>query len=179
MSDRSKSPNGTLTAAWDEHTAEEFVHKDVDATMRTMTAHPHVINLPVATGGRGWSGGRDFYAQYFIGRTPQNTRLDLISRTARSSGGRDAAFHSRYRDAVDAAGHRPDRPAGGDCTRRRHRVPRRQGRERAHLLGPAIGPGTDRTASTVRPPRAGASQAKAFTDPTASLNTLLISTGRQ
>ena len=32
MSDRSKSPNGTLTAAWDEHTAEEFVHKDVDAT---------------------------------------------------------------------------------------------------------------------------------------------------
>lgn len=32
---------------------QDFVHKDVDATMRTMIEAPHVINVPVATGGSG------------------------------------------------------------------------------------------------------------------------------
>lgn len=87
MSDRKKFAEPalaepTLTESWDEHTAQEFVHKDVDATMRTMTADPHVICVPIATGGRGRSDVRNFYAQHFIGRTPQDTRLELLSRTA-------------------------------------------------------------------------------------------------
>src|SRR5262245_25913825 len=52
MTDRSKSTKPTMIECWNEHMAQEFVHKDVDATMRTMTVDPHVISVPVATGGR-------------------------------------------------------------------------------------------------------------------------------
>jgi carboxymethylenebutenolidase len=59
----------------------EFVTKDIDATMETMISEPEVIHVPVATGGRGWSDVRDFYATAFIRHCPQDTRLNLISRT--------------------------------------------------------------------------------------------------
>jgi carboxymethylenebutenolidase len=81
VSDRRKSRRPALTEVWAEHTTQEFTHKDVDATMRTMTADPHVINVPVGTGGRGWGGVRDFYAGQFIGRVPRDVQLQLISRT--------------------------------------------------------------------------------------------------
>ena len=61
--------------------AHEFVHKDVDATMRTMVDDPHVINVPVGLGGRGRDAVRSFYAQRFIGRVPADMRVDLLSRT--------------------------------------------------------------------------------------------------
>src|SRR5262245_43755413 len=81
MSDRKSVTKSTLSEVWEEHTAQEFTHKDVDATMRTMIRNPHVINVPVATGGRGWQGVHDFYVERFIGRVPQDVRLQLISRT--------------------------------------------------------------------------------------------------
>jgi carboxymethylenebutenolidase len=43
----------TIIETWGEHLAQEFVHKNVDATMRTMSDEPQVICVPVATGGRG------------------------------------------------------------------------------------------------------------------------------
>jgi hypothetical protein len=45
MTDRSNSTKPTMIECWDERTAQEFGHKDVDATMRTMTADPHVISV--------------------------------------------------------------------------------------------------------------------------------------
>jgi carboxymethylenebutenolidase len=81
MSDRRNLAKRNLMQLWAEHMAHEFVHKDVDATMRTMAAHPHVINVPVATGGRGSNGVRDFYARHFIGRIPQDVEIKLLSRT--------------------------------------------------------------------------------------------------
>ena len=42
-----------LGAVFDEHVACEFVEKDVDATMRTMTAEPSVWHVPVLTGAAG------------------------------------------------------------------------------------------------------------------------------
>jgi carboxymethylenebutenolidase len=82
MIDRELLANPSQIDQWEDHTAHEFVHMDVDATMRTMSAHPHVIHVPVATGGRGWKNVRDFYARYFIGRNPQDLRLEVLSRTA-------------------------------------------------------------------------------------------------
>jgi hypothetical protein len=38
---------------WQAHTDGEFVHKDVAATMRTMTADPHVVHVSTALGARG------------------------------------------------------------------------------------------------------------------------------
>src|SRR5260221_11910775 len=81
MSNRSKLAEPALTELWEEHTAQEFVHKNVDATMRTMTAAPHVIAVPLAMGGRGWRDVRDYYARHFIGRTPQDLRLEPLSPT--------------------------------------------------------------------------------------------------
>jgi carboxymethylenebutenolidase len=81
MTDQTKLIKPDLSEVWVEHTTQEFVHKDVDATMRTMVAEPHVINVPVATGGRGWRGVREFYAEHFIGRLPQDVQLELLSRT--------------------------------------------------------------------------------------------------
>jgi carboxymethylenebutenolidase len=49
--------------------------------MRTMTADPHVVHVPVATGGRGATNVRAFYATHFIGRMPPDVQLTLLSRT--------------------------------------------------------------------------------------------------
>jgi carboxymethylenebutenolidase len=80
MPDRNPTKPG-LVEVWEEHTAQEFLHKDVDATMRTMTADPHVICVSLAMGGRGWNAVRDYYIRHFVGRTAQDTRLELVSRT--------------------------------------------------------------------------------------------------
>jgi carboxymethylenebutenolidase len=71
----------TLAEVWVEHTAQEFIHRDVEATLRTMTDTPQVIAVALATGGRGREAVRDYYARHFIGRTPQDTRIELLSRT--------------------------------------------------------------------------------------------------
>jgi len=68
-------------AMWKAHTDGEFVDQDVDATMDTMTADPFVVHVPTAMGGRGRNGVRWFYAEYFVGRNPDDFALDLVSRT--------------------------------------------------------------------------------------------------
>jgi carboxymethylenebutenolidase len=70
-----------LGAIFDEHVACEFVEKDVDATMRTMTAEPYVWHVPVLTGAVGGQGVRQFYSSQFIGHTPADAALHPISRT--------------------------------------------------------------------------------------------------
>ena len=82
MSDRNTALKQSLATVWEEHTMQEFLHKDVDATMRTMTEDPHVISVPISAGGRGRSNVRDFYARYFIGHNPKDMQLQLVSRTA-------------------------------------------------------------------------------------------------
>jgi carboxymethylenebutenolidase len=70
-----------LGALFDEHVANEFVHKDVDATMRTMVDEPYVWHVPILTGAAGGTGVRRFYSTQFIGQTPADTALQPISRT--------------------------------------------------------------------------------------------------
>lgn len=77
---RWKTP--TLIEMWQEHMTQEFVLQDVDATMRTMTPDAVVLSVPLAMGGRGAGEVRQFYARHFIGRTPRDLRVDLVSRTA-------------------------------------------------------------------------------------------------
>src|SRR3546814_16258921 len=71
-----------LARVWEEHTAQEFVRKDVDAAMRAMTADAHVVHVPVATGARGRTAVGCFYAERFVGRIPEDARLGFLSRTA-------------------------------------------------------------------------------------------------
>lgn len=70
-----------LGAIFDEHVASEFVAKDVDATMRTMTAEPYVWHVPALTGAAGAEAVRAFYCSQFIGHTPADAVLHPISRT--------------------------------------------------------------------------------------------------
>jgi carboxymethylenebutenolidase len=70
-----------LGAIFDEHVANEFVAKDVDATMRTMTAEPYVWHVPTLAGASGGQAVRDFYGSCFIGHNPADASLQPISRT--------------------------------------------------------------------------------------------------
>jgi carboxymethylenebutenolidase len=70
-----------LAAMFDEHVADEFVARDVDATMATMTESPYLDHVPVMTGGVGRAEVRRFYAEHFIGRWPQDTSITPVART--------------------------------------------------------------------------------------------------
>ncbi len=70
-----------LGAVFDEHVANEFVAKDVDATMRNMTDEPYVWHVPPLTGGHGGEAVRRFYSSQFIGHTPADANLHPIART--------------------------------------------------------------------------------------------------
>lgn len=74
-----------LCAVFDAHVAAEFVTRDVDATMATMTASPYLNHVPVQTGGYGRDSVRDFYARYFVGHWPADTTIEPISRTVGQS----------------------------------------------------------------------------------------------
>ena len=55
---------------------------DLETTMATMTDNPHLINVPVLTGGVGKNGVRDFYANHLVGKFfPPDVEMIVISRT--------------------------------------------------------------------------------------------------
>lgn len=70
-----------LGAIFDDHVADEFVAKDVTATMATMTAEPFVNHVPTMMGGVGGRAVADFYDKYFIGHWPDDTEIIPVSRT--------------------------------------------------------------------------------------------------
>lgn len=81
VNDSSASPSPDLGAIFDEHVAHEFIDHDVEATMKTMTAHPYVFNVATMTGGFGRAGVQNFYQKYFVGKMPADTQVSRISRT--------------------------------------------------------------------------------------------------
>ncbi|MBO0864910.1 MAG: ester cyclase [Mycobacterium sp.] len=70
-----------LSAIFDEHVADEFVAKDVVATMATMVAEPNVNHVPTMMGGVGGEELTDFYTDYFIGHWPDDTTITPVCRT--------------------------------------------------------------------------------------------------
>jgi carboxymethylenebutenolidase len=74
-----------LSAIFDEHVADEFEAKDVDATMRTMVAEPYVTHVPTLAGGVGAEEVRRFYDTHFIGTWPDDVSITEISRTVGES----------------------------------------------------------------------------------------------
>jgi carboxymethylenebutenolidase len=81
MSDPSSNEGVDLGAIFDEHVRLEFEEKDVEATMKTMTANPYVWNVSTAVGGIGHEGVRRFYSEKFVGKMPEDTEVIPISRT--------------------------------------------------------------------------------------------------
>jgi carboxymethylenebutenolidase len=70
---------------FDAHTAAEFKTRDIEATMATMSAAPHVTHVPTMTGGAGREAVRRFYQTWFIGRWPKDAVVTPISRTVGES----------------------------------------------------------------------------------------------
>ncbi|HUJ38752.1 MAG TPA: nuclear transport factor 2 family protein [Hyphomicrobium sp.] len=73
-----------LAAVFDAHVAAEFTTRDLDATMATMTATPHLTHVPVMTGGQGREEVASFYGSYFICHWPADLTITPVSRTVGS-----------------------------------------------------------------------------------------------
>jgi carboxymethylenebutenolidase len=69
-----------LERLWDDHLAGEFVTKDVEATLATMTDDAHVDHIPVHTGGKGKDALRAFYRDVFIPSWPDDLQQTSINR---------------------------------------------------------------------------------------------------
>jgi carboxymethylenebutenolidase len=70
-----------MLAAWQQHTYAEFVLKDADAALATMTENPHVLLIPAGTGGSGRAAVREFYANHFLPNIPPDFELISLSQT--------------------------------------------------------------------------------------------------
>ena len=69
----------TMLAAWQQHTYAEFVLKDADAALATMTEDPYVLLISYGTGGTGRTGVREFYADRFLPNIPPDFELTSLS----------------------------------------------------------------------------------------------------
>ncbi|EFQ25007.1 carboxymethylenebutenolidase [Colletotrichum graminicola] len=74
-------PYFDLEAVWEEHTLFEFGERSVDKTMATMVEQPYVNHIPTLTGGVGRGRLTKFYRDHFIFNNPDDTELELVSRT--------------------------------------------------------------------------------------------------
>jgi len=74
-------PQHDLIKLWEEHTADEFVTRNAEATLDTMVDDAYVNHIPVMTGGHGKAALRRFYSNDFIPVMPPDTKLTPISRT--------------------------------------------------------------------------------------------------
>jgi|SRR5271163_3774070 len=71
----------SMLATWQQHTYAEFVLKDADAALATMTENPYVLAIPSGTGGTGRIGVREFYADHFLPKIPPDFELTSLSQT--------------------------------------------------------------------------------------------------
>jgi carboxymethylenebutenolidase len=71
----------TMLATWQQHTHAEFVLKDADAALATMTENPYVLAVPSGMGGMGRIGVREFYARQFLPNIPPDFDLNSLSQT--------------------------------------------------------------------------------------------------
>ncbi|KAF2763715.1 carboxymethylenebutenolidase [Teratosphaeria nubilosa] len=74
-------PYFDLEAIWEEHTRFEFGERAVEKTMGTMVQEPYVNHIPTMTGGVGRERLTNFYRYHFIFNNPDDTALELVSRT--------------------------------------------------------------------------------------------------
>jgi carboxymethylenebutenolidase len=69
----------TMLATWQQHTYAEFVLKNPDAALATMTENPYVLLIPSGTGGVGRAGVHDFYAKQMLPNLPPDIEFIALS----------------------------------------------------------------------------------------------------
>jgi len=71
----------TLLAAWQRHTHAEFVLRDADAALATMTEHPYLLMIATGTACVGKAAVREYYADHFLPAIPSDLELQSLSQT--------------------------------------------------------------------------------------------------
>ena len=71
----------TLLAAWQRHTYAEFVLKDADAALATMTENPYLLMIATGTACVGRAAVREYYADHFLPAIPPDLELESLSQT--------------------------------------------------------------------------------------------------
>jgi carboxymethylenebutenolidase len=71
----------TMLAAWQQHTQAEFVLKDADAALATMTENPYVFLISSGTGRVGRAAVHEFYSNHFLPKIPADLELTSLSQT--------------------------------------------------------------------------------------------------
>jgi carboxymethylenebutenolidase len=75
-----------MLSIWQRHTYAEFVLKDAEAALATMTANPYVLCIPSGTGGVGRADVRNFYTRHFLPQIPEDFELTPVSQTFGNNG---------------------------------------------------------------------------------------------
>ena len=71
----------TMLATWNQHTYAEFVLKDADAALATMTEDPYVFMISSGTARVGRAAVREFYAHHFLPQIPPDLEITSLSQT--------------------------------------------------------------------------------------------------
>jgi len=70
-----------MLATWQQHTYAEFVLKDADAALATMTENPYVLMISSGMGRVGRTAVRAFYANKFLPNIPPDLEIISLSQT--------------------------------------------------------------------------------------------------
>jgi len=70
-----------MLAAWQQHTYAEFVLKDADAALATMTENPYVFMISSGTVRVGRAAVHEFYANHFLPKIPPDLEITSLSQT--------------------------------------------------------------------------------------------------
>ena len=74
----------TLLAAWQRHTHAEFVLRDADAALATMTENPYLLMIATGIACVGRTAVREYYADHFLPAIPSDLELQSLSQTVGS-----------------------------------------------------------------------------------------------
>ena len=70
-----------MLAIWQQHTYAEFVLKDADAALATMTENPYLLMIATGTACTGRAAVREYYADHFMPAIPPDLELTSLSQT--------------------------------------------------------------------------------------------------
>ena len=74
-------PQQIMLATWQQHTHAEFVLKDADAALATMTENPYVFLISSGTARVGRAAVHEFYSNHFLSNLPADLELTSLSQT--------------------------------------------------------------------------------------------------
>jgi len=75
-----------MLAAWQQHTYAEFVLKDADAALATMTENPYVFMISSGTVRVGRAEVHEFYANHFLPKIPRISKSPPCRRPSATIG---------------------------------------------------------------------------------------------